>query len=203
MKRKVIIVFGYVLLILLCWQISFISIKNPVYNCDKDTEQSVVGEIIDGSVITQEFNLNKGKIIGIDLRFATYAEELSGVLGLQLISKQDGMLVDTSLDLSKLRDNQIYTITFDEPITVIDDHLTLKLMGIDTKSGNSATVYAYNSSSENTMLKVNGNIVEGKTLNLNVQGIYFNYKRMVYLCVTMALLYTYILFVLKSVVSTK
>ena len=204
MKRKIITIFGYVVILALCFSLSFITVEIPVHDEDKAIEQSVLGEITDGTVISQKFFVEQKKIKGIKLRFATYEKDLTGNMSYTLsYAEGNTVLVDAMIDLSNLKDNQMYTIDFEKTINISQSQLNLVLKGVGTQTGNSATVYAYNKATENTDLIVNDQIVEDQTLNLSVLCTDFSIKRMLYLSLSMMILYSYLLFVLKTVVSKK
>lgn len=204
MKRKIIKILGFVLIILLCFYLSYITIGNPVYEKDNSIKQSILGEIMDGTVITQEFTTDQKEISGVKLRFATYGHILTGNIEFSLSYADNGeVLSNRVIDTSKLKDNAMYSIIFEKSIPIEKNQMRVTLKGSGTKPDSSATVYAFDKKTDNTTMTMNHGIVEDKTLNMSLLFDTFSYTRWIYLSVVMSLLYCYILFVLKSVISKK
>ena len=111
---------------------------------DMVTPSTVIGEILDGKVITQRMELQGDIMTGIALMPAKYQEHAEGTLLLSF-RKEDSILLTQEIPFDQLPNNAKAYIHLDSPVTIPDDGiLTLEITTRDTTAENAITLYGGN-----------------------------------------------------------
>ena len=102
----------------------------------------IVGELIDGVTIDQEFLCNQKKLEAISLMFTNYMRENTGTVKLVLKDKNTNtILAETSLDVAAVTPDMQYNWNMDPVVDDVENkELILSIMS-DSKSGEGISVY--------------------------------------------------------------
>lgn len=102
----------------------------------------IVGELIDGVTIDQEFLCNQKKLEAISLMFTNYMRENTGTVKLVLKDKNTNtILAETSLDVAAVTPGMQYNWNMDPVVDDVENkELILSIMS-DSKSGEGISVY--------------------------------------------------------------
>ena len=137
----------------------------------QNSKDSNTGEILAGTLITQEFTTNGEEISSIDLTFATYGRKNKGNL---IVTIKDGndeskVLKDFTVDLKAIKDNVPYRLNTDLQNSY-GDKILIEITSDVTDKNNAVTVW-YNSSTTNHPLYINGEKINGELMfNINVEA---------------------------------
>lgn len=140
------------LLILACiywvFAVGIYAIANEQFHFSTVSEKAsnpeyVIGEIVDGMELRQQFASPSQMIDGVDILTATYARENSGTLLVAVLNSAGDVLAETAAEISGFADNAYSTITFDQRLEVAaGELLTIQLSTDNCVSGNAITLYA-------------------------------------------------------------
>lgn len=125
---------------------------------DMVNNTGVVGEITDGVEIQQYIQPDTDYIKGISLFLGTYARENKGLMKITLSDKANNTLSVKSIDVSKLKDNSMYYVDFEDSIKVVSNQkYILTITSENSKVGNAVTIYYNETESTNgNVLYING-----------------------------------------------
>lgn len=111
---------------------------------EEQAETYAVGELTDGSVLTQSFAVHTKKpISGIRLSGATYMRENQGILQIRLLDTDNQKLIQTwEKDVSFMSDNEYFTLWLDEKRELYGKKCAVEIRGKGGWTGNAVTLYA-------------------------------------------------------------
>lgn len=119
---------------------------------------SSVGELTQGTAVTESFTLSSDTLDKISLLFGTYGRDNTGSLLVRILDSEENVLFRQSIDVSKLSDNGLFDIRPESPLTSEKGkRLALEITSADGASGNAVTVLTgVPSDLGDTVLTVNG-----------------------------------------------
>lgn len=133
---------------------------------DMVTPSTVIGEILDGKVITQQLKLQGDIITGITLMPAKYQEHAHGTL-LVSLKKEGSVLMTQEIPFDELPTNAKAYIHLDSPVEIPDDGiLTLEITTRDTTVENAITFYGGNTISA-SRAEITLGLAEEDTVSVN------------------------------------
>lgn len=154
---------------------------NPVMS-DMLSGTDVIGELVDGNEIQQKIYPTTDYIEGITLFVGTYARNNSGIMNVTIVEEDNESVISSKkVDISKLKDNEKYKVTFDDLIEVEKNKAYLiKITTENCTFGNAVTLY-YNSvdTTLDNRFYMNGNQLNGE-LCLSLNGKDANWFGKVY-----------------------
>lgn len=111
------------------------------------TPSTVIGEILDGQVVTQRLKLDGDIMTSITLMSARYQEQVAGKVQLSILD-DDHVLLTQEVDFAQLPNNAKAYIPLEEQVNIPNDGiLTLELRSDGAKTGNAVTFYGGNTMS--------------------------------------------------------
>lgn len=120
---------------------------------------AVVGEITPENSVRQSFTIDAERMVGYELKVATYNRVNSCTLFLQIIASDGTVLAENSVPAAELTDNSSYTVNLTTPIEGHQgETVQLLITSPDAAEGNAVTVYYGNSISLGR-----GSVVQGYT----------------------------------------
>lgn len=105
-------------------------------------ERDVSGELVRGSVLTQDFWLEKGTMTGFSLEFATYGRASQGKAQVRIYREKD-LLGQWTLAGGEILDNQAHQFDLETPVPVADggERFRVEVRAPDGTPGSSFSVY--------------------------------------------------------------
>lgn len=113
----------------------------------------VVGDMLAGFTLTQQFQASGDEIDSISLRFADYGRQNTGTLSLTIKNEAGEMMSQSDIDVSQVQDGAFYTVSFPEPLAA-GQH-TLTLTAVDGTADNFVSLYY-----GNAMETARGNVAQ-------------------------------------------
>jgi len=135
-----------------------ISISEQVLDDASDNAMAVtIGEITDGTVVFQEFNIPSGEFAGIALQFGTYERTNNGTLDVNI--KAGTEVFNKTIDVNDIEDKKYYNFAFDNAVTFADDtQAVITINNQNSEKSHAVTIYAYETEkSSSSCLSINGN----------------------------------------------
>ncbi len=136
-------------------------------NYAKVSTTQITPNLSEGVTIRQSFVVHGDYMSGVVLRFATYGDTLKdGNITVVLKDEKGNELAKADTDVSKLKDNEDYTVEFSEKVSVKrGEKLSIEIQEVDNTDGQTATLWM-GDLQEDCELQVNGSSVEN-TLYFN------------------------------------
>lgn len=141
-----------------------LQLKNRVYSSDV-SPNSVVGELVKGKVLEQQFKIQEDTLTGIDIFMATYSTPKTGTLSLRVLDSNK-LLVEKNIDVAQIVDNEYLYVGFEKIDDVKDKLLTLQIESLDGTPGNAVTVWMGNTISTGKF-DANKNFADYEYVNFN------------------------------------
>lgn len=171
----------YIILLSLFWL--YIIVLNKPFTNSVDTNydvssiknnNGVVGELMAGTTIKQEFVASDNYLSQISLFCATYQRTNTGQMVVSLTDTQEKKVIfENTVDMSMIQDNAFYTIEFSKQIKSKNRVYELNIECIDGEKGNAITIYCGAPSEEYSNAKID-NIDLGQALYFETS--YYNAK---------------------------
>lgn len=146
----------------------------------KNTNQ-YVGEITDGHIISQEFELDSEVIDSISIYFATYQRDNTGSLIITLMDTTNKKIIDEkTIDVDSIKNNTWYNLELKKDLTGNNKYaLIIKSKGC--KEGNAVTIgYQDSVQIKGASLKIDGTVVENAGLGLKVTHMDYSEHTSIY-----------------------
>mgnify|MGYP000707622122 CR=1 FL=1 len=104
-----------------------------------------VGELVDGTTVTQRIIAPAESLTGFDLMAGTYGRTNTGTLHAVFTNEADEVVAAKDIDVATLTDGKYLTISLDDTLRVKSgEPLTLTLTTTGCMSGNAVTIYCGN-----------------------------------------------------------
>ena len=149
------------------YAIGFEQFRTSTVSADVAKPQYVIGEIVDGMELEQNFASPVNTIRDFNIMMATYNRGNTGKMTVTLTNEAGDVLFSRTLDLATLQDNQYAVFQLETPVKVTHgETLTVTMRTQGSTPGNAVTVYAGGAS---TPYQLNGQNGEG-ALSIRVNG---------------------------------
>lgn len=133
----------YWLFALLIFFIAGSSFRFAPVNTSSLTPSLPLGELTDGTEVTQTLSVSMDRLDSLSLYFSTYGRQNTGALCLSLEDPQGVQLSQTSVDISLIPESRYFTIPLDTPIEGYKGQtLLLRLSSQGCAPGNAVTVFS-------------------------------------------------------------
>lgn len=101
-----------------------------------------IGELVDGSVVTQRLHAPSEQLTGIFLLTANYGRVNSGILHITLADEAGTVLSVKDLDVSQALDGQYTRVSLDNPVVTSQNQVLFLTLTTDgCQNGNAITIY--------------------------------------------------------------
>lgn len=132
------------------------------------TPNAVIGEITNKHVIEQPISIEGDILTGISLMCGTYQRDNTGTLKLEIISIDGEVLAQKDVEVSTLKDNEVFTVSFASGVDISDNRFILRISAPQATEGNAVTLYTGNTVSA-SRYEVTVPIAESDKMILNGQ----------------------------------
>ena len=106
---------------------------------------ATIGELVDGTTVTQRIIAPAESLTGFDLMAGTYGRTNTGTLHAVFTNEADEVVAAKDIDVATLTDGKYLTISLDDTLRVQSgEPLTLTLTTTGCMSGNAVTIYCGN-----------------------------------------------------------
>lgn len=139
---------------------------------ERITEKNTVGEITDGTVISQAFLIDAEQINAIKILFSTYNRKNSGEIVFNILDTDNHVIAQANIDIAQIVDGKYTTIPLDNIEIPENQTFILEISTRGSKSGNCVTIYSGDvvDTDSNETLEINGEIVNNSTLCAQIEG---------------------------------
>lgn len=125
----------------------FVPLNQTRTSIELTSHAKPIGEIVEGTAVTQTFKCNNQNINGFSVLLATYARENKGVLNISLASLSTAEDIQSwRIDVSTLRDNSFVDFMLHEPYACQEgEAFKISISSQDGSYGNAVTIWASDS----------------------------------------------------------
>ena len=141
-KRCGVVVLAYAIIVTLLYLIGGDQFHYEQSTTTMLTPTAVVGEITSDTSLTQELSVPGNQILDLTVKAATFARQNTGTLCFEIDNMAGDMLVTQTVDISRIQDNALLTLSFAEPVQVSGGRVVLQVTAPDSVPGNAVTLYA-------------------------------------------------------------
>ena len=141
-KRCGVVVLAYAIIVTLLYLIGGDQFHYEQSTTTMLTPTAVVGEITSDTSLTQELSVPGNQILDLTVKAATFARQNTGMLCFEIDNMAGDMLVTQTVDISRIQDNALLTLSFAEPVQVSGGRVVLQVTAPDSVPGNAVTLYA-------------------------------------------------------------
>ena len=133
----------YWALVLLIYAVAYPQFRYAEVNSKSVTPSSVIDEITDGEVVTQEFEIRMNRIRGVSLFAGTYDRVNTGSMRIVLSNREGTVLAEETRDAASFKNNAYTYIGLKSPIICSEmESIVLSITTDGCTPGNALTVYS-------------------------------------------------------------
>ncbi|MCF0121906.1 MAG: hypothetical protein HUJ74_01550 [Lachnospiraceae bacterium] len=189
-------IFKYIIIVVIILGFSFLyaHINKEVPIFDKTVDSATygnMGEMTTGLCVQQKFLCSQNVLNGISIKCVTYGHQLTSVYNYQILDGKTGKILrEGILNAKEVKNNQYFTIWFDQITDCKNRELLFTLESKDASFGNALTVYNIPKGNEQAELRLNSDDFSENTLAIRTISTDFDWETFV--GVSFYLLYLYI-----------